>query len=92
MQRGSEFPADIHRVGNTHIQTEAAEGRMQMASIADQNHPALLMAVGDQTMRGPGIEGEDFNLPFLPDGLEQLLAHLLGSGRFVGSRGHDGEP
>ena len=61
-QHGRELPAEIQRVANAHVHAVAAKGRMQVASIANQESAARAIALRNQLVRCPFITAQNFDL------------------------------
>ena len=50
---------------------------MQMAGVARQNNPPIAIAVGNEPVTGPAVDGNDFIGDLAPDGLEYPAAQFF---------------
>ena len=55
-----DLPANVDAVGDPHVHAKPAERGMKVTSIANQKHPSVAIAVGQQPARDPFVRAEDF--------------------------------
>ena len=58
---GGHLPAEIDRVADPHVHTEAAERWMQMTGVAGKKHTAARIVVCDEAVRDPQIGADDLD-------------------------------
>ena len=93
-ERCGELPAEIDGVADPHIHAEAAEGRVQVAGIARQEHAVAAVAIGDEALRDPGVGRDDLEIEITEPGATtyQVLRIETGEINAVGEPGRHEVP